>query len=160
MAKKIKYEWAHPEFHSNSDANRIGQELASLRDEDGIVDIHDALEWAKENPGSELHNSLEWHNPTAATEWRLHQLRNIVASVRRIDVSGGEVTLRRSHFSVGGGKFASQQAIEDDDELQSRVLSRALKSLEGWHQRYGEVVAMCGGNAAAKKLLKALRDVA
>ena len=99
MAKKIKYEWAHPEFHSNSDANRIGQELASLRDEDGIVDIHDALEWAKENPGSELHNSLEWHNPTAATEWRLHQLRNIVASVRRIDVSGGEVTLRQRSCS-------------------------------------------------------------
>lgn len=157
---KHKYQWANEHFHSGQDPNAIGRELDALRDESGTLDVHDALEWAQEHKESALYDSLEQDGRKAAHEWRLHQLRIIIASIRRVEVSGGEVHLKRAHFSVGGGRFASPEAVEEDEELQGVVLEKALRSLEGWSNRYSEIIEMCGGAPAAKRLLKALKSVA
>ena len=160
MAKQ-KYEWADGRHHhSQLDANKVGQELDALRNEEGVLDIHEVLEWATNHPKSELAKGLEWDDDRAAFEYRLHQLRVIVASVRRVTVGGGEVQLKRAHYSIGGGHYASPEAVEQDEEYQTIVLQRALRSLQGWTTRYEEVLHLCGGKAAAQRLLRALAKAA
>ena len=158
MAKK-KYEWSVPHYR-DIDPQKVGVELDALRDREGVLDIHLALEWAEAHPKSELAKCIEWDDQEAAFKWRMHELRMVVAQIRRVEVSGGKVTLHRAHFSIGGGHFVSPEGLEADEEKQAAVLQRAIQSLQGWTERYSEVLELCGHGKAAERLLRALRDAA
>lgn len=142
----IEYEWRKGARYSRLDPNAIGAELAALRD-NGVLYVEQTLNWARENPGSELHKALEWDDSKAAEEYRLHQMRDIIGSIRHREVNGGDVVVHRSYYSIGGGAYPTAEQVREHDDYQQRVLAAAVRSLEGWRSRYEEILTLCGGES-------------
>jgi len=142
----IEYEWRKGARYSGIDPNAIGAELEGLRD-DGVLHTKRVLQWARENTSSALHKALEWDDSKAAEEYRLHQMRDIIGSIRHREVSGGDVVVHRSYYSIGGGVYPTAEQVREHDDYQQQVLAAAVRSLEGWRSRYEEILTLCGGES-------------
>lgn len=57
----------------------IRDELLNLKNTEGFIVCEEAISWAKANPSSELHSAIEWNDHKAAHEYRLHQIRKLIA---------------------------------------------------------------------------------
>lgn len=139
----IGYEWNKGAPYTHLDANKIGHELADLRD-DGVLQVRDVVEYAGNNPQSELARAFEWDDGRAAHEHRLGQARKLVGAVRHYTIGGGDVEVHRTHFGVGGGTYASVKAVHEHEDYQKTLLTSALRSLQAWRDRYAEIGDVCG----------------
>ena len=62
------------------DANRIGEEIAALRDERSIIPAPAVVEAARPET-SAMHDHFEWDDTAAADQWRLDQARYLLRSI-------------------------------------------------------------------------------
>ncbi len=112
----------------------IEQELIGLS-EDGFVRPRRVVEWAADNPTSELHSHFEWDDARAADEYRLHQARRLIAIHLRADDGGrATISLIQDRHSDGGYRFLGP--VLNNAELRRMALQQALRDFRRWEARY------------------------
>lgn len=72
----VKAKWGTYKFKAN--ANLVANEIKSLGDE---IKPDMIVQYAKDNPDSEIHKCMTWDDTKAADKWRLHEARMIVRSL-------------------------------------------------------------------------------
>ena len=78
-AREIKkIEWGVISF--KADPTVVYREMKAIGGEEG-VNPEDMVEWAKENPTSELHKCFTWDDLKAAGLWRIKEARTIKANL-------------------------------------------------------------------------------
>src|SRR5262245_29384756 len=57
----------------------VMDELLALKNDDGLIIVETVHDWAQSNKDSDLYAQLEWNNNKAGYEYRLWQIRRLVA---------------------------------------------------------------------------------
>lgn len=79
MDKAIKeITWGAISF--KADPVVVYREMKTIGGDEG-VNPEDMVEYAKNNPESELHKCFTWDDPKAANNWRLHEARSVKANL-------------------------------------------------------------------------------
>lgn len=91
----IKYEWADGyHYKSKADPNIVQQiiEMLAKKDPNGKCTNEALLEYAEQNPLSDVHNCFEWDDSKAARTYRLEQAGEIKGNIIKVEyqVSAGK----------------------------------------------------------------------
>src|SRR5271157_5042806 len=100
----------------------IRDELLSLKNDDGLIIAEDAVDWAKSNPSSALYGALEWDDRAAGREYRIWQVRRLIAvSVTYADGQRQVVSLSIDRGRTGGG-YRQLEDVLPDKGLREQLL--------------------------------------
>lgn len=113
----------------------IAQELIALSDSAGFIKPHSVVEWARGNSESELHKRLEWDDGVAAEEWRLSQVRRLIA-VHVVSDEGERVTISLIQDRHSEGGYRCIDRVMGDTELRALALAQALAEFRVWQRKY------------------------
>lgn len=122
----------------------IRDELLAIQaaSEDHILFPADVVEWARDNPKSALHGSLEWDDAKAAHEHRLSQVRRLVRlHIVQEDGTPQLVSLTFDRTNNGGGYRSISDVVKAPD-LREIMLQDALEELERVQRKYARVEAL------------------
>ena len=139
------------------DANKVTSDFEKIRTKHGSLEAQAVVDYAKAHKRSELFKAFDWDKDASANRWWLHQAQDLISAVREVRIVGGQTTITRTNYAVGGGVFVTNKEVKQNEDYQSIVLGRALSSLEGWRDRYSEVVTLCGASDPVNEALNALR---
>ncbi len=131
----------------------IRSELLALQAaaEDGILHAEKVVEWARENPGSALHKSLQWNDAKAAHEYRVDQVRRLI-SVHVVDARGQPLLVSLSiDRNIGGGYRPIADVLKAPD-LREVLVRDALEELERMQDKYARVEALAAVWAEADRV--------
>lgn len=152
-----QYQWRKGSPWGGLDADKAVAEFERVRKKYGALSAQNVVEYAKSNKRSELHKAFNWDKDEAAQRWWIHQARDLISAVREVRIEGGEVAIIPSIYSAGGGTFVTRQEVQRNEDYQSVIVRRALSSLEGWRERYSEIVHLCGAGDPIDEALGMLR---
>jgi hypothetical protein len=120
----------------------IESELLAIKGSDEFLIAEDVVEWARANPNSDLHESLEWDDRAAAAEYRLHQVRRLIA----IHVTYGDGSRKFVSLSIDRtrdrGGYRDIDDVLQDQTLHEVMLADALRELERVQARYNQLLAL------------------
>lgn len=129
----------------------IEQELVSLTDDDGFINPRRVVEWAADNPESELHKQFEWNDQKAAEEYRLHQARRLI-SIHVVSDDGRRSTISLVQDRHADGGYRHIDRVMSNDELRGMALRQALRELRRWEERYRHLQELSRVFAAASEV--------
>lgn len=115
-------------------AEKIKQELEALN-VNGVILPEAVVQWAKEHPDSELYKHLEWDNDKAAEQWRLWQVRRLIA-IYVVDDSGERKMISLSIDRSKGGGYRSIDDVSKEHDLMSVAIKDALAELRRTRAKY------------------------
>jgi hypothetical protein len=121
---------------------------------DGILNPADVVA-AATPPDHPLHGMFEWDNRAAATEYRLWQARELIASVRVLPAPDAEpvrayVSLQQDRHGEGG--YRPLAGVLRDDDLRAAMLAEALADLQRIRTRYRMLSELAGVWAAMSRV--------
>ena len=140
-----KYAAAPGAMYSDAKAQLIGCELEQMESDGIAVTTDSAWERAK-SPESALHDHIDWDQPTAAKNWQMQQVRQIINHLRVVvETPDGSKTLKAA-FSI---RIASEDdgampmreyvnvfRIESDPEARMQVYNEALGVIRWFTEKY------------------------
>lgn len=120
----------------------IRDELAAIKGGSPVLRAEDVVEWAKQNPDSEIYKSLEWDDAKAADQYRIWQARRLIA-IHVVDEEGERkfISLSIDRTAKGGG-YRDIQDIMVDPERASVMLSDALADLRRTRAKYNRLKSL------------------
>ena len=131
----------------------IGAELEAIYARDGGLSPEKVVEWAAENPESDLHSRFTWDDSLAAHQHRLWQARKIITEVTVIypDKKTRQVyvSIVESRGNVG---YESLVSVMSDKQKRDRFLSQALADYERVGEKYEDLRELAGIRAAVKRV--------
>jgi hypothetical protein len=155
------YRWK-PKTTVGIPAQEAGEELERIKQANGGQFVADAIVREAKSKSNPLHSAFEWHNPTAAHEYRLIQANYIVRSITTVEPADGNKpeTATRTYVSVvpSDERKPVYVAVADamsDPDLRAQVLNAALRDLAAWRTRYRELHELAEVFAAADRLITA-----
>jgi hypothetical protein len=128
------------EWSMSDRTNAIADELLKLKNKNGIINPSEAVSWARKNPGSQLHGSLEWDDAVAGERWRVAQVRQLIA-VHIVDPQGERrfisLSIDRKHDGSNG--YRELGDVIGRPNLRSIMVADALADLERVQARYSRL---------------------
>jgi hypothetical protein len=114
----------------------IREELLALKNKDGLIVPERAVVWAAKHPKSALHASLEWDDTKAASEFRIWQVRRLIAITIITDEGVRSVVSLSTDRSERGGGYREVDDVLPVRELRDIMLSDALADLDRVQEKY------------------------
>ena len=129
----------------------IRDELLALKGRSALITAESIVDWARDNPSSDLHRALEWDNDVAAEQHRIWQARRLIA-IHVISEEGDRtfVSLSIDRQRDGGGYRGLDDVIRKQS-LRDVLLEDALQELERVRQKYERLQELAGVWAEIKK---------
>jgi|SRR5215467_4369684 len=115
----------------------IRDELLVIKNEHETLQAESVVEWARRNPGSEIHGALEWNDTEAANQWRLAQVRRLIA-IHVVNVEHGYrelVSLSADRVRDGGG-YRHIDDVLGIPEMRDILLRDAFNDLDRLQKKY------------------------
>lgn len=140
---------------TKDEAQTFGETLERLK-EDGKATPADIVEEARPEE-SAIHGLFCWDDTEAGEKWRQHQASHYCRSITIVEVKDGKAVQTRAFQNVKvaeetatGAKRITRQYVSTTDVMANQdyaeqVVSKALRELEGWRQRYSEYKLLFGG---------------
>jgi hypothetical protein len=113
----------------------IADELLALRNDNGVINPAHVVVWAKDNPASRLHASLEWDDSLAAERWRREQVRTLIA-VHVVDADGSRKLISLSIDRTASGGYRPIDEVMNSTSLREVMLKDALSELDRVQKKY------------------------
>lgn len=145
---RAAYEWKIPSLYKGVDAQRIGEHLEQLRKAGTKLTpktiVQDAV-----SPRSPLHRCFEWNDSKAAAAYRLTQARYLVdnltvrVKVRRRKEPAKVRAFVSVHRKGDGQEYVGVRTALRDPQMRSQVLSKAMREVEQWRNRYSDLKELC-----------------
>lgn len=114
----------------------IETELLALKNPEGFIVAEEAVEWAQGNPTSKLHGCLEWDDATAGHNWRVWQVRRLIA----IHIVSGEGVRQTISLTIDrsrdGGGYREMGDVLPVKSLRDAMMEDALRDLDRVQARY------------------------
>ena len=123
------------------------------RNKNGVLDVSEAHDWAKSNPGSALHGALDWDDPHAAHAHRLWQIRQLI-QIHVVDERGAPMMVSLTIDRVAGGGYRTIEDIGRVPDLRAIMLADAFAELERVRARYDRVAELAEVWAKADEVRK------
>lgn len=154
----MEYQWKKAAQLGSLDAQKVGEQLESIRLERGHLTPEMVLRAAKSRR-SPLHGGFTWDDGEAAQAWRLNEARYLLRMVVMIREDAPDKEPIRAFVVVrddeGEWEYTSTVAAMSNAVLRQQVLARALKELEAWRDRYDELEELAGVFAAIDQMNEA-----
>lgn len=112
----------------------VKAELEALYD-GGILRAEDVVAWAKDHPESALHSQIEWDDAKAADEYRIWQVRRLIA-IHVVTEQGDRRLISLSVDRTKGGGYRAFEDIADAPALRDVMLADALADLKRVRKKY------------------------
>lgn len=138
--------------------DRLHAELMALRDDAGLIDARSAVKWARRNRTSQLYRELEWDNTVAGEEYRIHQVRQLIA-VEIIDGGGVRKLVSLSIDRSQGGGYRPIEEVGASPNLRAILLRDALGELNRVKERFKRLSELAQVWAAADRVQKKVEAV-
>jgi hypothetical protein len=117
----------------------IKDELMALKNAEGFIVPEHAISWAKKNQRSKLHRALEWDDRRAGHEYRLWQVRRLIA-VTCITPEGERQIISLSiDRSRPDGGYRDLADVLPAADLREVLLDDALAELDRVQQKYNSL---------------------
>lgn len=113
----------------------VKQELLDLRDDEGTIHADRILDWAEANRESRIASQLEWDDTKAAREFRLSQVRRLIA-VHVCDAENNRSTVNLRFDRSNGGGYRDLETVMNNSQMRGQALADALADLRRLEQRY------------------------
>jgi hypothetical protein len=120
----------------------IESELLEIKNGKELLIAEEVLEWSKAHPDSDLYKRLEWNNSKAGHEYRLWQVRQLIAV--HITFKDGErkfVSLSLDRPKEGGG-YRDIEEVLRDKSLKDIMMADALNELHRIETKYERLKAL------------------
>lgn len=136
-----KYSWKYT--GSFGDAQKIGEELENI-ELSGEITNTKVLQFAKDNPNSELYKCFEWDDKIAGENYRLSTASHIISSISFV-VEDEPIKKQKIYFSIKSEKqetrkFKNIKDILEDDEDYKALLDKAKDELERCTSNYNDLL--------------------
>lgn len=141
-----RYEWRDKPITiknaRQANPQRIGEALAAIATSNNGRLTPQAAREAARSSRHPLHRHLEWNDHVAAESFRLDQCREIIRSLRAIELTDDRREVRGQAFvSINEGgrngiSYRPLSAIIDNASLQIRVMEQAERDLAAFQRRY------------------------
>jgi hypothetical protein len=115
----------------------ISAELLALKDRAGLIHAPKAVEWARENPDSMLHDHLEWDDKKAAESHRVWQVRQLIA-LHVVNDEGDRLLVSLS-IDRGDGGYRPLDDVLAAPALKDVMLQDALRDLDHLKRKYARL---------------------
>ena len=151
-------------FKNKADANKVAQEVESIGCNNTNDEFHtqEIVDYARNNPGSELHKLFEWNDTLAAEAYRNQQARDILRFLKITIVDeftqAKEPTLVRYFISTGNnnGTYKKTEPIFRNANEAEKVLEGMKRDAENYINRYKMYLNLNPNLAAAITALQAV----
>lgn len=172
-----RYEWRpRPgfDFHKRADAADVARYLESMAADNGGVVTTGMIAAESDNPKSPIYPLFERDIETAAHQWRLHEIRNMVASIIvvktvRSDEPGqapSELRVRSFHSIMTDGHtaYAPVRLAATVPDLQRQIVERLYTEAQQWMNRardfsvFAKIVEAISGLPESASLLLSDED--
>lgn len=129
----------------------VRDELLALIDDDQLTPTV-VYDWTQHHPRSDLHRALEWDDKKAGYQYRLWQIRSLIA----IHVITPERRREMISLSVDrvmpGGGYRTITSVMQSQTLRDVALADALAELERVQKKYEYLSELAGVWAAAQNV--------
>jgi hypothetical protein len=127
---------------TDTDARRIGPELARIHDRDGELRADAVVDIAK-SPRSKLHRYFEWDVQKAAEKHWLATAGQLIRSIKIEVITAAGAAPREVRAFVKLDKsirgYTPMTEVLKSSDFTAMMLSRALEELEVWKKRYENI---------------------
>lgn len=127
---------------AGADAEKCWNEIQSIGGEG--VEPQELVDFARNNPDSELHKCFQWDDAEAAEAWRRQQARIICgALVVVVEKDNKEPTSYRIlQHDNEAKKYQPVTFTVRNEDMYSRLLKQAKEELASFRQRYKSIVEL------------------
>lgn len=115
--------------------DRVRDELLALQDEEGKVNVAEAVRWARTHKKSALYAALNWDDADAAEQHRRWQVRQLIV-VHIVDPTGGRRFVSLSIDRKDGGGYRPMDQVLARQDFREILLNDALADLQRLEARY------------------------
>lgn len=135
---EFEVKWGNHPF--KADAKKVYLEITSIGDD---VKPQEIVDYAEENPDSELYKCFTWDDDIAADKWRLQEARqiacNLIVKYEKEDPSKTKPTevrvLHRCSTAMDAGYKPLPKIVRNDDWYHGLLLE-AKSSLKSFRDKY------------------------
>lgn len=135
-----EYSWKHTgTSFISADAQLVGEELEKLEFA-GELTADEVLEFARNNPKSEIYKCFEWDNSIAGEKYRKMQASGILSSIS-VTIKEEPKETQRVYVSVKTSlddtrKFKNIKEVLKNDEEYQQLVDRAKQSFTRTKEQY------------------------
>jgi len=149
VSLELRHSLARPEGAS---PDTVGDALEKLAKKAGGVLTPGEVLRAAASPESPLHGYFTWDDTEAARAWRLHQARQLIASVKvqMVGPTGSQEPIRAwvSVQADDGRAYRALDAILAEPTARADLLAAGRRELERVRRQYGQLEELAGVWAA------------
>jgi hypothetical protein len=151
-------------FKNKADANKVALEVESIgySNTNDEFDTQEMVDYARNNPQSELHKLFEWNDTIAAEKYRNQQAKDILRFLKITvvddETKDKEKTLVRYFVSTGkhDGTYKKTETVFKNATEADRVLENMRRDAENYINRYKAYVNLNPNLASAIAALQAV----
>ena len=131
-------------FKSKADANKVALEMESIgyNNSNDEFNTQEMVDFARNNPNSELHKLFEWNDTVAAEAYRNQQARDVIRFLKITvvdeETQKKEPTVIRYFISTGkhDGSYKKTEIVFKNATEADRVLENMRRDAEIFINRY------------------------
>ena len=126
-----------------ADANKVANEMYSIGKTNGNDEFtpQELVNYARNNPNSELHKCFEWNDTVAAEKYRVSQARDVIRYLR-ITVPTEEGNLEKTNVRLfvstnsHDNNYKATEIVFQNKTEYDKLLAEAMSELKAFKQKY------------------------
>lgn len=133
----------------NLNAEKTYEELQTIKSNniENMLEPPEVVEYARNNPQSELHKGFEWNDSKAAEQYRLQQARQIIYNIRiiqveddvNVDVAKTVEYIPYTHLDTISGYKSTIEVYKNEEDYE-QLKQQAYRDLLYWSKKYNNIV--------------------
>lgn len=133
----------------NLNAEKTYGELQIIKSNniENMLEPPEVVEYARNNPQSELHKGFEWNDSKAAEQYRLQQARQIIYNIRiiqveddvNVDVAKTVEYIPYTHLDTISGYKSTIEVYKNEEDYE-QLKQQAYRDLLYWSKKYNNIV--------------------
>lgn len=112
----------------------LRDEILALKQRDGRIYAPQVVDWARDNPASELHRHFVWDDRVAAERYRVDQARYLI-QIHVVDDDAQRMTISLIYDRTRGGGYRDRDTVMNHREMRRAAMMDALTDLQRWQER-------------------------
>lgn len=130
-----KVQWKIPGIFK-ADADSVDREIKSIGDKTSPKQL---LDYARENPDSELHKCFEWNDSIAAEKYRVLQAQKILQFIVRVPDKPDTLQIREYQITSERNVYQPTRLFLSNEDEYENLLKRALRELQAFKAKYAKL---------------------
>lgn len=119
-----------------ADAEKVDLEIKNIGTKATPKQVY---EYAKDNPGSELHKCFEWNDTIAAEKYRIQQAQKIITFIVRVPEKTDIPPIREYQITSERNTYQPTRCFLVNEDEYGNLLKRAMAELQAFKAKYAKL---------------------